>query len=519
MHHARVAATVLAVLLAACSSKKKSEGEDQPATKKKPDAGAKGTGTGTATTPTKPPPPLETLGPDPGTTGGEVGWATGFGGLGSDVARELAITPDGDVILVGDFEGDAEFGVLGPKSAVPTGADPAKKPKIDDPKPIDSFVMRLKADGTPTWITTIGGKYEEVANAVAVQADGSIAVAGLFSDVLTAGAITAKSNGSDDMYVAGLDANGAVTWLWTTGGKSTDSANAIVATADGGWLVGGTFISKVPFGDLEVKGVAMDDAFVAKLDPAGAVEWVKTFGSDENERIEALAVDVQGSIYAYGLFQDELTIGKDTLKAVGEYDLMLFKLDPMGEPVWAQSFGGLDNEAAGGIAVDRAGNVTFVGSYDQSIKLGAEEFTARGTADAVIGRVDTDGKLVWAKTVGGKGEDIASAVAADAAGNVLVGGWFEQEVDLGKGAVTATGGTNKDVFVVKLSQAGDTTWVRTLGDKDHDKARAIAIAKDGDAFVAGIYRFTLPVKPPIESKHAPDDKAPQTDGFVMHVDR
>lgn len=518
MRHVRVVATMLTLSLAACGSKKKSDDDEAKTPSKKADAGAKGSSADT-TKPKTPPPPLETLGADPGTNNGELGWAVGIGGLGGDVARDLAITPDGDVILVGDFEGDAEFGALGKKSATPTGADPTKKAAPDAAKPVDGFVMRLKADGTPTWVTTLGSQNEDVANAVAIQTDGTIAVAGLFSETLTAGELTAKSVGSDDLYVVGLDPNGGVKWMWTTGGKSTDSANAIVATADGGWLVGGAFVSKVDFGGTEVKGKAMDDAFVAKLSATGAVEWVKQFGGDDNERIVSLAVDVQGSIYAYGLFENKLEVGATTLTATGSYDLMLIKLDATGEPQWAQSFGGLDNEAAGEVAVDRAGNVTFVGSYDQSIKIGSEEFTAHGTADLLVVRVGPDGKVAWTKSLGGKGEDIASAVATDAAGNLLVGGWVEHEVDLGKGPITTVGGINKDAFVMKMTPAGDATWVRTLGDHDHDKTRAIAVAKDGDAFVAGIFRFALPVKPPIESKHAPDDKAPQTDAFVLHVDR
>lgn len=511
MRHARILS--LALLFAACGSKK-SDDKDQPTAKKQPDAGDKGSAAPIKKTP---PPPLETLGTDPGSGDGKLGWTVAFGGLGSDVSRDLALLPDGDVVLVGDFEGDAEFGKLGKKSAVPTGADPKKKRAPDDPKPVDGFAMRLKPDGTQTWLTTIGGKNEDVANAVAVQADGTIAVAGLFSHELKAGDLTAKAVGADDLYVAGLDGSGAVKWLFTTGGKASDTANGIAATADGGWIVVGAFVSEVAFGATTVDAVAKDDAYVVKLDAGGAVQWVKTFGGDDEERFVNVAVDVQGSIYAYGLFEGKLTVGKDQLSATGSYDLMLVKLDAYGDPLWAQSFGGLDNEAAGEVAVDKAGNVTFVGSFDQTIKVADQELTANGTADTLVVRLGPDGKVAWVQSWGGKGEDIASTVAADAFGNVIVGGWFEDEVDFGKGAVKSAG--NKDAFIAKLAPDGSTTWVRTLGDKDHDKSRAIAISAEGDAFVGGIFRFKLPVEPSVTSVYAPGDKAPQTDGFVIHVDR
>ncbi len=513
MRHVRILSyAILFAWLAACGSKK-SDGDksDKVDVKKKPDAGAK------APVKKEPPPPLQTLGTDPGSSGGKVGWTVAFGGLGTDVTRDIALLPDGDLVVVGDFEGDAEFGKLGKKSANPTGADPAKKPSSDDPKPVDAFAMRIKPDGTQTWVTTLGGKNEDVGNGVAVQTDGTIAVAGLFSDTLIAGDLKARSVGADDLYVAGLDGGGAVKWLYTTGGKSTDTANGIAATADGGWVVVGAYVSDVKFGETEVKGVAKDDAFVLKLDAGGAVQWVQAFGGDDEERLVSVAVDVQGSIYALGVFEGKLTVGKDELTAVGGYDLMLIKLDAYGDAQWAKSYGGLDNETAGEVTTDPAGNVTFVGSFDQSIDVGTEKLTAKGTADTLAVRLGPDGALGWVQSWGGKGEDIAAAVTADAFGNVIVGGWYEDEVDFGKGAIKSVG--NKDVFIAKLAPDGSTTWLQSLGDKDHDKSRAVAITKDGDAFVGGVFRFKLPVDPPVTSVYAPGDKAPMTDGYVLHVER
>lgn len=479
--------------LTACGSKK-DEKETKKEPKAAPDAGLKKEVT--------PPPPLPELATDTGAGTGKPLWGLPIGGLGSDVARDLAVDPTGDAILCGDFEEEASFGVLGKRTSAGKS---------------DGFILRTGKDGTPLWLNTVGGPNEETCDALAYVGSGMIVAGGLFSGDLEVGDFTARSNGSDDLYVAAYASDGSPSWLWTTGGNASDTVLAIAATPDGGVVVAGGFFGEVPFSDtLTLKAESHEDAFLAKLSAGGDLQWAKRFGGERDERIVRLAVDGQGSIFALAAFEGKSTFGGEPLESGGAYDIALVKLDGEGNHLWSKRFGGVDNDGGVGLAVDPAGNVSFVGSYDQKIIVGDQTYQAAGTSDILLARFAGDGTLQWSKSLGGKGEDIGSGLVADAAGNLIVGGWFENQVDFGKGPVKSKG--NKDVFVMKTGPDGAVAWVQTFGDKDHDKARAVALGPDG-VLVAGIFRFKMDLPTPIESVRDPADKAPKTDAYLLKLER
>jgi len=346
-------------------------------------------------------------------------------------------------------------------------------------------------------------------------------VVGQFLDRLELGELKHAAAGSDDMFVAAFDTRGEPQWLWTAGGIDSDGANAVAATPDGGWVVGGSFSQSVELQGTKLVSHGGTDAMLIKLAATGDLEWVKQFGGRYNDTISHVAVDARGNLYVQGVFRDTADWGGAPLTAHGgsDNDIVLAKYDLNGDPLWSQGFGNAFNDVAGGLTVDPAGNVTMVGSFDKSISFGAgDQHSSLGEADAFVARFSPDGKLAWARSFGAEREDIAYGIAADAAGNTVTVGWFQGSVDFGTGTVTSQG--NKDVFALKLDPAGGVVWVRTWGDHDHDQGRSVAIDDHGAARVVGIFRFALTLtSPPLDSARAPGDRIPKPDAFVVKLDR
>ena len=101
--------------------------------------------------------PLPALAANPGGATGKPLWATGFGGLGIDSPRAIAVAPGGDSYVVGYFDGETDLGPAGKHQATPNAKDPKKSGS-------DAFVVKLGADGKIAWGKTFGAGRDDVAN-------------------------------------------------------------------------------------------------------------------------------------------------------------------------------------------------------------------------------------------------------------------------------------------------------------------------------------------------------------------
>ena len=85
----------------------------------------------------------------------------------------------------------------------------------------------------------------------------------------------------------------------------------------------------------------------------------------------------------------------------------------------------------------------------------------------------------------------------DAAGNIYATGNFHGTVDLdpGTGSYLRTSAGQGDIFVMKLTAAGNFTWAETFGGVGNDVSFGIVVDTDGDVHVAGYYRDPFDVDP------------------------
>ena len=135
----------------------------------------------------------------------------------------------------------------------------------------DYWVVKLDAAGNILWQKALGGTGTDVAQAITASADGGYVVAGYTGS--TNGDVTGN-HGSSDYWVVKLDAAGNILWQKALGGTGIDQAYAITASADGGYVVGYTQSN-----DGDVTGNhGGNDYWVVKLDAAGNILWQKAPG-------------------------------------------------------------------------------------------------------------------------------------------------------------------------------------------------------------------------------------------------
>src|SRR5690606_20218416 len=133
--------------------------------------------------------------------------------------------------------------------------------------------------------------------------------------------------------------------------------------------------------------------------------------------------------------------------------------------VWAKMLGGAYSEGDG-IGVDAAGNVYtagyFTGTGDFDPGPGVFIMNATGGDFTYITKFNSSGELLWAVQFVGSNYSYPVGLTLDANSNVHLVGSFAGTVDFdpGPGESTQTAVGEEDIYVVKLTSAGNHLWSR-----------------------------------------------------------
>lgn len=227
-------------------------------------------------------------------------------------------------------------------------------------------------------------------------------------------------------------------------------------------------------------------------------QWATGMGGTGSEYGNGVAVDGNGNVYVAGQFAEA---GADfnpggtggVLISAGGNDAFIAKYAPSGAFLWAKSMGGTGSENGRGIAVDGNGNAYVIGQFAVA---GADfnpggpggALTSAGSNDAFLVKYDSSGAFLWAKNMGGTGNDNANAVAVDGNGNVYVTGVFPvagANFNIGgTGGALSSAGSN-DVFVAKYDPSGAFLWAKNMGGTGSDNGNALAVDGNGNVYVTG----------------------------------
>jgi hypothetical protein len=154
-----------------------------------------------------------------------------------------------------------------------------------------------------------------------------------------------------------------------------------------------------------------------------------------------------------------------------------------GALLWSERFGDATTQRPETVAADASGNVLLGGWFYGSIDLGGGPLASMGLDDAFLAKLDAGGHHLWSRRFGDVQSQKITAVAIDNAGDVIVAGTFAGVIDLGGGPLTSAGGL--DVFLAKLDPDGNHMWSRRFGDAKNQTAVSLAVDGTGNVLVSG----------------------------------
>lgn len=289
-------------------------------------------------------------------------------------------------------------------------------------------------------------------------------------------------------------------WARSTGASYTDRGSSIDVDTSGNVYTCGFFSGVVDFdpgvGVFNLTASIMTESiFVQKMNSAGAFVHAFNFGVGTASKIK---VDKNGNIYVVGFFSDTADFDPGpsvmTLITQGGSDIFIAKFDNSGLLKWAKSLGSTSPDAALSVAVDSIGNVYTSGYFHNTVDFdpgnGVFNLTANGPfSDLFVLKLDSSSQFQWAIKCDGTSFDEAKSIAIDNAGYLHITGTFMNTVDFDPGPnnyfLTSSGA--RDVFALKLDNAGNFIWARAIGGLSHDLVYGISSDLNGNSYLVGRY--------------------------------
>ena len=234
--------------------------------------------------------------------------------------------------------------------------------------------------------------------------------------------------------------------LWTGmyGGSDSEQAFSVTATPDGGCAVIGHTYSFLS---------GKSDIWIVRLDATGDTLWTKLFGGSLNDEGLHIAMIPEGNFIFTGY----------TVTADSGEQLLLVKIDSLGNVLWQKNYGGTGNER---------GNCAIPTSDGGYIVAGV---TSPGTSsDMWILKTNALGDTVWTRIIGGGNPDEAKYICTTHDGGYVVTGY-----------TYSYGSGFSDIYLVKLNDQGVVVWSTTVGDSGYEYSVSVLETDDYGFFITG----------------------------------
>ena len=412
-------------------------------------------------------------------------WAKGYGTTYDDVANDISFNASGNFYVAGSYK---KRGILFGAFSLPNEGNS------------DAFLIKFNSKDSIIWAIGAGGVYDDAAYSLASDNSENVFLAGKFaSSEIVFGSDTLTNSigaGSFDAFLAKFDSSGKELWAKKADAVGRTEASSVTTDVFGNVYLSGNFYDWISFGLDTLTSKGSSDVYLFKFNSKGDEIWAKSINGAHEVEVTSIVSDDSGNLYMTGNFRtSEITIDSVTLPNSGDYDMFVAKFDSNGSLVWAKKAGGIYTDIASSVTLDGSGNLYFAGNYrSPDITIGATPFTTNSTEFfyLFLAKFDTDGNPIWTKDAEAteRGENDASSLVTDAAGNIYVSGYFvSKSLVFGTDTLTSINntGTPSDIFLLKYDPNGDLLWTTSVGGKKDDRSTSIKLDNSENIYLVGSF--------------------------------
>jgi hypothetical protein len=298
-----------------------------------------------------------------------------------------------------------------------------------------------------------------------------------------------------DIFATGYGKRGRVRWTRRYGGPGADQAFDNDVDRRGDAAITGSFNERVDFGGpvLVSRGGILPrygDAFLLKLAPNGRTKWVRQIGGTGSDGGDEVAIGPHRNIYAIGDSNGPSTFTPSvTLPPGGGRDAWAARYRPDGSLVFARSLGGPGEQQSHGISADADSSTLVTGEFQGTSLFGANRLDSAGARpDVFIAKLDPRGGVRWAHRFGDADREIGRGIDVDARGRIYFAGEYAGTIQLGSTTLTSAG--SNDLFVARADKRGRVRWAISMGGPGSESGPEIETDAAGNSYLAGSFTDT-----------------------------
>lgn len=271
-----------------------------------------------------------------------------------------------------------------------------------------------------------------------------------------------EAEGCTNVRLIKIDTLGNVIWDKNFAMKGCQELHDMAATEDSGLVfvgVSNTMITHKESSDVNYQA----DFWVGKIDKTGTGEWLRTFGGQELDMGNAVAVNGKEYFMVGGTFSHDEDISHNH----GGSDIWYLKTDEKANTLISNTLGGKGTEWGQAIAICKNGDFIISGfTNSQDIEGNISETPTTRDGNAFLMRVQKEGKIAWLRTFPTPNGGIFNDIAEDAQGRILVAGSYNAHA------------YNAEFWLLKLTAEGKVILDRRFGNESDEYLTSVTVCSD-----------------------------------------
>jgi hypothetical protein len=208
------------------------------------------------------------------------------------------------------------------------------------------------------------------------------------------------------------------------------------------------------------------DIVLLKLDSLGDLEWERTYGGPDVEEANAVKQTPDGGY---------VVVGKTHSFGFGAVNTYIIRTEVDGDTLWTKTYGGVFNEVGQDVVILADSGFAVVSSNTSD---------GPGPTAIELRQLDENGESIWVRRYGGSSLDVPFSLIPCRPSGYLIGGTSR----------SFTSSTKTDAYIIRVSSEGDSLWMRTYGYPDSSEAFfATSQLQDGGFIFVGFTGYTSEV--------------------------